>query len=136
MISFQKPHFKLLEKTLDASTLRQRVIANNIANAETPFFKRSEVRFEELLTQEMSSGLPSIIGKRTHPRHFYIGNRSGQFEPQITTDSNSLMTNNLNNVDTEVEMTTMARNQLRYNALVQQVGHEFKLHRSAMEAKG
>ncbi len=42
------------------------------------------------------------------------------------------MTNNLNNVDIEVEMTQMASNQLRYNTLVQQVGHEFKLLRTAI----
>lgn len=135
MLNVNGSHFRLLEHTLSASSLRQAVIANNIANVDTPRFKRSEVRFEELLQQSMN-GLPSkVVGRRTDPRHLYIGRSSKEVNPQITVDQNSVMNNNLNNVDIDLEMSVMAKNQLRYNTLIQQVSHEIKLTKTALEAR-
>lgn len=127
-------HFRLMERTLDASSLRQAVIANNIANVDTPRFKRSEVQFETLLQQSLN-GKGGIVGKRTDPRHIYIGRSSAEMKPKISIDEHSVMNNNLNNVDIDSEMSALAKNQLRYNTLVQQVSHEIKLTRTALEAR-
>ncbi|MDF2964052.1 MAG: flagellar biosynthesis protein FlgB, partial [Paenibacillus sp.] len=118
-----KPAFNQLQRSLNASTLRQRVIADNIANVDTPYFKRSEVRFEELLQNEINGS--SLQGFRTDPRHFVIG-RPSQPEPQIIKDNQSAINNNLNNVDMDYEMSLMAKNQLRYNVMIQQVNSEIK----------
>lgn len=40
MMILNKPGFQMMERSLDAATLRQRVIADNIANVDTPFFSR------------------------------------------------------------------------------------------------
>lgn len=61
-----------LNRALDASVLRQSVIANNIANNETPNFKRSEVRFEEYLQRELTGNQSTFTGKRTDPRHLQL----------------------------------------------------------------
>jgi flagellar basal-body rod protein FlgB len=45
-----------LEAGLRAAGLRSKVISNNIANLNTPDFRRSEVRFEELLAKVMAGG--------------------------------------------------------------------------------
>jgi flagellar basal-body rod protein FlgB len=45
-----------LEAGLKAVNLRSKVISNNVANMETPDFRRSEVRFEQLLAKAMSGG--------------------------------------------------------------------------------
>lgn len=121
-----KPGFNLMERSLDASALRQKIIANNIANADTPFFKRSDVLFEEYLQNEMSPSSPSIIGYRSDPRHFFIGKSNSMPAPEIKTDENSTINNNLNNVDMDYEMSLMAKNQLKYNVVVQQMNSEFK----------
>jgi len=120
---------KLMEQTLDAATFRQKVIANNVANADTPYFKRSNVVFEELLAKELTK--KSIQGYRTDPRHIPIGS-AAQIEPQAVTDESTIMNNNLNNVDIDYEMALMAKNQLRYNVVVQQLGHELKMYRTAL----
>lgn len=133
MFLLDKPDFRLMERSLDASALRQKVIANNIANADTPFFKRSEVKFEDLLQQEMNGS--SLEGKRTDPRHFYIG-RPADVAPQVIQDSGTSINNNLNNVDMDYEMSLMAKNQLRYNVLIQQVNHELKKLRTAIQGRG
>jgi flagellar basal-body rod protein FlgB len=124
-----KPIFNQMERSLNAATTRQRVIADNIANVDTPYFKRSEVRFEELLQNEMKGS--ALESHRTDPRHFHFG-RPSAVEPQITTDNASAINNNLNNVDIDYEMSLMAKNQLRYNVLVQQVNSEIKKAHTAI----
>ncbi|TVY10660.1 flagellar basal body rod protein FlgB [Paenibacillus cremeus] len=124
-----KPGFQLMERSLDAASLRQKVIADNVANVDTPYFKRSDVKFEDLLQQEMNGA--SLEGYRTDPRHFYIG-RPPKPEPQIIQDQSSMINNNLNNVDIDYEMSLMAKNQLRYNVMVQQVNAEVKKLRTAI----
>ena len=47
------PKIDILQKAVGAATLRQKVISDNIANVNTPQFKKSEVQFEELLAKEM-----------------------------------------------------------------------------------
>ncbi|WP_325176715.1 flagellar basal body rod protein FlgB [Paenibacillus alkalitolerans] len=135
MIGLTGSHFRLLERTLDAASLRQSVIANNIANSDTPYYKRAEVQFEDLLQQQMGNSVRTLKGRRTDPRHIYIGGQGPNVEPQIKIDRNTVMNNNLNNVDIDAEMALMAKNQLRYNTLIQQVSHEIKMTRTAMEGR-
>jgi flagellar basal-body rod protein FlgB len=125
--------FNQLERSLDTATLRQRVIADNVANVDTPYFKRSEVRFEEFLGQELA--VNSFEGYRTDPRHFRFG-RPAQMEPQILKDNKSMINNNLNNVDIDSEMSLLAKNQLRYNVMIQQVSSEIKKTRTAIQGRG
>ncbi|NIK68822.1 flagellar basal body rod protein FlgB [Paenibacillus sp. BK033] len=127
--------FGRLEGALKASELRQGVIANNIANVDTPNFKRSEVLFEELLSQEMG-GQAGLQGKRTNERHIPIGRTSGIVpSAQIQTDNLSEMNNNQNNVDIDREMSLLAKNQLSYNFYIQQINHDVKMMKTAIEGR-
>ncbi|NGZ75512.1 flagellar basal body rod protein FlgB [Saccharibacillus alkalitolerans] len=122
--------FNRLRSAIDASNTRQQVISNNIANADTPYFKRSEVSFESLLQSEMN-GVSSIKGRMTNPRHIAIG--SGSIPTaKITTDKSTAMNNNMNNVDIDSEMTSLAENQLRYNTYIEEVNHQIKMMRTAL----
>jgi flagellar basal-body rod protein FlgB len=127
-----------ISRALDASILRQNVITNNIANIDTPQFKRSEVRFEQYLKQELQSNKSSFVGRRTDPRHIIIGSSSNEqpISAQITVEQATTMNNNNNNVDIDHEMSLMAKNQLYYNTLIQQMNHEFKLTRIAIDGRG
>lgn len=120
---------------MKAAELRQGVISDNIANVDTPNFKRSEVLFEELLSQEMG-GQGGLQGKRTNERHIPIG-RSGGVVPtaQVQTDNLSQMNNNENNVDIDREMSLLAKNQLSYNFYIQQISHDVKMMRTAIEGR-
>ncbi|GIP33061.1 flagellar basal body rod protein FlgB [Paenibacillus sp. J2TS4] len=130
MVLLNSPTFNLMERSMDASALRHQVLSNNIANVDTPYFKRSEIKFEEFLQNEMRAPF-SIEGFRTDPRHFVIGH-SSQVSPQITTDAETAMNNNMNNVDIDAEMSLLAKNVLRYYVMSQQVGHEIKMARTAL----
>lgn len=135
MSLLDKPSWNLMERSLDASTLRQKVIANNVANVDTPYFKRSDVMFEELLQGEMNSSTPSIEGYRTNPKHFFIGNSTKLPNSEIKQDESTAINNNMNNVDMDYEMSLMAKNQLKYNAMIQQMNSEFKKMRTVLGGK-
>ncbi|MCQ6557925.1 flagellar basal body rod protein FlgB [Paenibacillus mendelii] len=129
------PVFKRLEGAISAAELRQKVASNNVANVDTPNFKRSEVIFEQLLEQQMGNNASQINGKRTDTRHFVIGQSGSVPGAEIVTDENTVMNNNSNNVDIEREMTLLAKNQLTYNYYIQQVNHEMKMMRTAIEGR-
>ncbi|ASR47973.1 flagellar basal body rod protein FlgB [Paenibacillus kribbensis] len=129
-ISFQK-----LQAGVQAANTRQRVIANNISNVDTPYFKRSEVSFEELLQQQMDGDVTPLRGKVTNARHFQIGPVNSIPDAMVTKDGYSVMNNNMNNVDVDREMSLMAENQLRYNAYIQEINERIKMMRTAVEGR-
>lgn len=126
----------MLERSLDAATLSQKVIANNIANASTPNFKRSEVKFEQYLLQELNAERGrSIVGRRTDSRHIHIG-RSSSSNPataRVVTDNSTTFNHNNNNVDIDYEMAMLAWNQLKYNLLIDRTNGFFKSIRTAID---
>lgn len=122
-----------MESALYSAEARQRVITNNIANSETPNFKRSELLFEELIADAMGSG-QTLKGQTTNERHIAInGGKLGLPTSQLVTDTTTAMnpTTN-NNVDHDAEMTLLAKNQLNYNMYVQQLNHQFSMMRIAI----
>lgn len=127
----------LLEKSLDAASLRQRVTANNIANVDTPFYKSKEVSFEAELTRALQND-SGFAGYRTDPRHIKIGgNRTlSSVQPTVTARQDTVMNNNGNNVDIDYEMSQMAKNALLYQALVQQTNGYFQKMKMVIEGRG
>ncbi|HZJ76293.1 MAG TPA: flagellar basal body protein, partial [Oscillospiraceae bacterium] len=63
-------NINLLINALDASWKRNEVITNNIANAETPNFKKSTVSFEEILKEQLSG--EKLKGIITNAKHIPI----------------------------------------------------------------
>ena len=109
-------------RALSAASLRHEVLSNNIANVNTPNFKRSHVRFEDLLKQELgldSDPLMKVV--RTHDRHLPIAFH-GKVRPVIEQDAGTNMRLDGNNVDIDIEMAEVAKNQLYYSALATAVG--------------
>jgi flagellar basal-body rod protein FlgB len=121
---------KLLEKALDATWLRNEAISQNIANVDTPGYKRKSVAFEEYLS-EAESGLKGI---RTDKRHIPIGERDvDSIELKVSEDNQSLsMRLDGNSVDIDSEMASMAKNTIQYNTLIQGLDAEFKKIKSAI----
>ena len=93
---------RLVLKLMSACQLRQRVLADNIANESTPGFKRRVVRFEELLGNQIGSGrgTPDV----------------SRIEPRIETDNTPPSGSDGNNVNLETENTAMRENRLLYEA--------------------
>lgn len=123
---------KTLEKALDAALLRNEAIAQNIANVDTPLYKKKTVAFEEYLRQASDGN--SIKGIKTDSRHISIGQKDlDEIDIKVTEDnSESSMRIDGNNVDIDVEMAELAKNTIRYNTLVQSLSTQFKRIKSVI----
>ncbi|WP_223820941.1 flagellar basal body rod protein FlgB [Bacillus sp. S3] len=128
-------NINLLQSALNASSLRQQVISNNIANAETPGYKSKKVIFEDIFKEHLSNQT-KFTGNRTNPRHFPIGRPVEVPIAKIVENSETIMQNNGNNVDMDEEMTNMGKNALRYDTLIEQVNSEFQQLSIAIRGRG
>jgi len=126
----------VLEKSLDAVSLRQNMIADNIANVNTPHYKKKTVSFEEELKSAL--GMPSahLSGNLTNPKHIPIGGAAlFQLQPQISLDKSTSWRKDDNNVDIDVEMAELAKNTIKYQALTQRVSGVFASLKKAVEGR-
>ena len=119
----------ILQRGMDVAMLRRDVIANNIANADVPNFKRSTVNFESSLKQALESETqrPLLQMERTDPKHFTNWQPMDwrSVEPRRVLDYLTTTKNNGNNVDPEQEMMDSLTNQLEYTLMVQADSYEF-----------
>ncbi|MFZ5975317.1 MAG: flagellar basal body rod protein FlgB [Bacillota bacterium] len=121
-----------LEKGLNACTLRNQVVSNNIANADTPGFKASSVNFEEYVQEALEDGDDFAL-RKTRDKHMDIGTSGIEdVEPQVVTNTGTTMRMDGNNVDIEYEMNELAKNNIEYYALLQKVNSEFTQLRTAI----
>lgn len=126
-------HLNLREKSLDAAWTRNEVIAQNIANVDTPNYKKRTVRFEEYLEDALDKN--SFKGNTTDSRHIPIS--SGDLDHiniKVAQEYDNLSTRlDGNNVDIESEMASLAKNDIRYYTLVQSVNDSYQKLKSAIK---
>jgi flagellar basal-body rod protein FlgB len=119
----------ILQRTMDVNMLRQDVIANNIANSDTPHFKRSFVNFEASLRRALADEQrdPGLRAKVSRERHiaFYRPQDYRDVQPRRVLDYTTTAKNNGNNVDIEVESMNLVNNQLAYNLHTANVNAQF-----------
>ena len=93
----------LLVAGIKAEALRQKTIADNIANLETPGYRRGAVKFEELLAKALDSQ----------------GNVDmSEVEPVVYQPRNTPVNANGNDVNLETEVGEMVKNSLRHKTFV------------------
>jgi flagellar basal-body rod protein FlgB len=121
-----------LEKSLNSTWIRNEAISQNIANIDTPNYKRKTVAFEEYLNSYNDN---QIKGNRTDERHMFIGKQNYEnVEARIKTDNTNLeMRIDGNNVDIDNEMALMAQNSLKYNTLTERISSNFKSIRNVIK---
>jgi flagellar basal-body rod protein FlgB len=119
----------LLKRSMDVAVMRREVIADNIANADVPNFKRSTVNFEAELRKALDSErtAPTLELARTDPRHLasHTVKDWRTVEPRRVLDYLTTSKNNGNNVDAEEEMMASLQNQLDYTIQAQALNFEF-----------
>ncbi|NLW56217.1 MAG: flagellar basal body rod protein FlgB [Firmicutes bacterium] len=113
-----------LTKSLNWAAERQKILAHNLANADTPNYKRRDLDFPQELRESMNK-LPLA---RTHPRHL-----TGQERPAgFTQPEWGMVRIDRNNVDKEVEMVKSTQNVLYYQSLTQQLSGQFRRLKTAI----
>ncbi len=120
---------EMLQRSMDVSLIRRDVIANNIANADVPNFKRSEINFESSLRKAIDSENlePRLQLQTTDERHIasYKPSNWRDVQPRRVLDYLSTEKNNGNNVNAEDEFMASMQNQLMYTIMTQAVSFEF-----------
>ena len=125
----------LLEKALKGSSLRHKVISNNIANINTPGYKRMEVSFESELAAaatNAASDRTSAAMTRTHAKHLLPTSEAIAPSRIRTIEDTSLRTDG-NNVDVDAEMAAMTKNQIYYSAITQRISGYYTNIKSAIK---
>ena len=116
-------NFNYLPRGMTAASMRQEVISHNIANVNTPNYRKSNLAFEDLLAREVYGEQPTgtLTMVRTHDKHLPMKPFDYHAEPIIAEDHTTIMRTDNNNVDIDIEMANLAKNQLYYNALATQL---------------
>ncbi|HBN96230.1 MAG TPA: flagellar basal body rod protein FlgB [Firmicutes bacterium] len=118
--------FKLVDKLgtgLSKASLRHTVLSNNMANYNTPGFKRSDVTMDTSFSRELSRVQnPSL--SRTNVRHLQGSARTGVQPFSVVQDNSTTMRNDGNNVDPDREQVLLQENQLYYESLTDAVSRK------------
>lgn len=117
----------MAEKALSYLYKREEVLMNNMANVDTPGFKRTDVRFEDEFRKKLveasgsknSRAIPDAIAESDYT--FYSRDDSARVDE--------------NNVNMDVEQTEFARSGLQYQYLMQSVNMDFKLLQTAIKGQ-
>ncbi|WP_020468459.1 flagellar basal body rod protein FlgB [Zavarzinella formosa] len=108
----------LLTRVMDTAALRHKVIANNVANVNTPGFKRLGVEFEQTLSKAIEAGTPVT-----------------SVSPTIVTDDTTAERVDGNTVDIDREMQQLSMNSLLYTAASQILANQLAQLRSAIAGR-
>ena len=134
MSLFTKQSFGVLEKTLNGLNLRNEAISNNIANVDTPNYKRKYVTFKDQLQSALGSSNDLAV---TNKRHISINAASlAQVQGKVNTEESTSFRKDGNNVSIDNEMAELAKNSLEYRAIIKQVSNQFNRLGSVIQKGG
>ena len=122
-------YINVLNKAAGASWTKNEIIANNIANVDTPDYKRKDLNFESLLSEALSE--TSTRTKNMDKKVASLQNSS--LKPHIYTEYSTLSYRyDGNNVDIDTEQAYLADNQIKYYTLLDSMTHEFNRLKSVL----
>ena len=119
-------YINVLEKAADASWIRNAAISKNIANVDTPGYKRKDVDFEKYLQSAVAGGGSlddEVAGVE-------LETLTGTTYTDYGTVSYRL---DGNNVDIDTENAELAKNQMKYYTMLDSVSQEFSRLKSVMK---
>mgnify|MGYP002771201441 FL=1 len=121
-------YINVLDKAADASWTRESLITNNIANVNTPNYKRRDLNFESVLNEQLGSCKHESLDAKMRTVDL------GQLNPMTYTDHSSLSYRlDGNNVDIDTEEAELASEQIKYQALTTSISKEFSRMKSVIK---
>ena len=121
-------YINVLNKAADASWLREETIANNIANVNTPGYKRKDVDFQSVLRRELGSMKYTSLDSKVE--HVDLSRLNASTYVDAANYSYRI---DKNNVDVDTENVELASEKLRYDALTDSMTQEFTRLKTAMQ---
>ena len=136
-IEISKTH-ALLTKAMDYRAARQDMIASNIANADTPYYKPRDIHFEDALIAKKnelyhddSRQLKMAI---TNEKDLEPQKEQSAHKPTLFFRDGHMARNDGNSVDIDVETTEMSKNSIMFNALVMAAKKDSAIFKSVIDA--
>ncbi len=124
----------LMAKALDGSALRQKIIAGNIANANTPFYKAKGIDFETSLAKQLDNKSNSLALATTHHLHLNGSQSTNNTNATVFIRDGHTTRNDGNSVDIDVETTQMSKNTMMFNALSAALKKDSMIFKSVLDA--
>jgi len=128
---FDNINFEIIPNTMDALSLRQNVISQNIANYETPGYKRKYVDFENELQKALSED-SALTLKVNRGQHINNTLSLEKIQPNIQIDDSKSLRDDGNNVDPDMELVRMTQNTLKYNTLSRLMTYAIQRYETAI----
>lgn len=121
-------YVNVLDKAADASWMRNDAISNNLANVDTPGYKRQDVDFENQLARALRNSKYTSMDAK-------VANlKSNRLRPLCYTDYAGFSYRmDGNNVDVDTEGVYLAKNQITYQGLEMSILQEFKNLQAVMK---
>jgi flagellar basal-body rod protein FlgB len=115
--------FNILQKIVQATNVRQKVLASNVANADTPGYKGKDVKFDNLLGKEMHL-------LTTNPKHLGGANSATAGGKKEIEDT--LSWEDRNNVELNVEVANMTENAMLHDTAITIMSTKIKMFKDAI----
>ncbi len=128
----------MVSKALDYRAMRQDLIASNIANADTPFYRPRDISFEETLRAKKAE----LFNERSHElkmaqtdkKHLSDIKESSRDKATTFFRDGHMARNDGNSVDIDVETTEMSKNSVMFNALISARKKDSAIFKSVIDA--
>ena len=115
-------YINVLGKAADGAWARNTASANNIANVDTPGYKRQDVSFEEQLQHALKASKYPSLDSKVAEANLHLN----RLNPRTYTDiPNWSYRMDKNNVDIDTENVELASNQIKYNGITNSIDSEF-----------
>ena len=115
---------QLIKAALEGLTARQRTIADNVANVDTPEFKASRVSFETALKQAQGTVDQPLRMFKVENAVAAPGEAPADMKPTVIQETDLGRRNDGNNVDIDREMLELSDTNVRFNALIQSMSNK------------
>ena len=122
-------YVNVLDKAADASWLRETAITNNLANVDTPGYKRQDVDFQSVLKRELGQSKYTSLDKKMRGLNGNLGDLNVSTYTDMSNYSYRL---DRNNVDVDTENVELASEQIRYEAITASINAQFTAMKAAM----
>ncbi len=119
-MSVTPSQFDLLSRLIDVTQVRHQALAQNVANVNTPGYRRVDVQFEQALAQQLSKG--------TEPGHKMP-------QPELVEDQTTPTRLDGNNVEVDLEMARLNKNTLLGNTYLQLLSNRISMMKRAINSR-
>ena len=117
-VSVIPSQFELLKQSIDALSLRHKVVSQNLANLNTPGYRAKEVIFEEELGKRLRSGRNQSLN-----------------EPLVRVDADRSARFDGNTVDLDLEVSALEKNAMLYETYTELLSSKISMMRSAITGR-